>query len=318
MLFRTKLYKYHTKSRHLMNYKTIITDENLHEQVQYPAKKLPISFYEDHFDDYLNGEANCHWHNDFEFGIVLRGQVGCYVSHGTSRPECCILKEGDGIFINSRFLHRVRQFTPGTVFFNFLVPIDFFKKFCYPEIHQKNILPVIQSNTSFLFFDSLSGNDSLFLKSMKEFQYLHFDDTDYELHCIELLCNMWRHIMVKTSTSNQNNDSSSKDNTIQEERLRLMLLYIHEYYKQDISVSDIANAANISKTECFRCFHAIANCSPSLYLQQYRLSKAIHLLNKTTLSLSEICYSCGFKSNSYFGKLFKEKLGISPGKYRKK
>ena len=236
--------------------------------------------------NYLNGEANCHWHNDFEFGIVLKGQVGCYVSHGTSRPEYCILKQDDGIFINSRFLHRVRQLTPGTVFFNFLVPVDFFKKFCYPEIHQKNILPIIQSNTSFLFFDSLSGNDSLFFKNMKEFQYLHSNDIDYELHCVELLCNMWRHIMIKTSTSNQNTDSFSK--------------------------------ANISRTECFRCFHAIADCSPSLYLQQYRLSKAIHLLNKTTLSLSEICYSCGFKSNSYFGKLFKEKLGISPGKYRKK
>ena len=43
---------------------------------------------------------------------------------------------------------------------------------------------------------------------------------------------------------------------------------------------------------------------------------AADLLKETSLSVSEIGSSCGFGSSSYFGKLFKEKYGVSPLGYR--
>lgn len=86
----------------------------------------------------------------------------------------------------------------------------------------------------------------------------------------------------------------------------------------DISIDDMAKTACISRTECFRCFREILNKTPSEYLNEYRLAMAATLLSDTDKTLSDICYSCGFKSPSYFGKRFKERSGMSPKKYREK
>jgi AraC-like DNA-binding protein len=47
------------------------------------------------------------------------------------------------------------------------------------------------------------------------------------------------------------------------------------------------------------------------------MKQAIHLLTNTDLSLKEISFNLGFCSAFYFSKLFKEKVGRTPGEYRK-
>jgi len=56
------LYKNRVKKGENMHYKTIVTAENLWEKIEYPSGSFPLSIYEDHLDDYLNGEWSYHWH----------------------------------------------------------------------------------------------------------------------------------------------------------------------------------------------------------------------------------------------------------------
>ena len=42
------------------------------------------------------------------------------------------------------------------------------------------------------------------------------------------------------------------------------------------------------------------------------------MLKNTDLNISQIVYSIGFSSRSYFSKIFKEKYGITPNKFKKK
>ena len=47
-----------------MGDKELVTNQNLMEKIEYQNKGFPLSFYEDHLDDYLNGEMGYHWHDD--------------------------------------------------------------------------------------------------------------------------------------------------------------------------------------------------------------------------------------------------------------
>ncbi|WP_178989129.1 helix-turn-helix domain-containing protein [Winogradskyella schleiferi] len=53
------------------------------------------------------------------------------------------------------------------------------------------------------------------------------------------------------------------------------------------------------------------------FIRHIRLEKARNLIKTTDLNISQIVYSIGFTSRSYFSKIFKEKYGISPNEFKK-
>ena len=53
-------------------------------------------------------------------------------------------------------------------------------------------------------------------------------------------------------------------------RMRRMLEYIHQNYARELTLSDIARAADIGERECLRCFQKTIQCSPIQYLLKYR------------------------------------------------
>lgn len=297
-----------------MNPKTVITDRNLLEKIQYQDSAFPISFYMDHFDEYLNGEVNHHWHDEFEFGILLKGQAECRIDQSPASGEYRILDQGDGLFINSKTIHNIKQTESGTILFNFVLSPGFFQLLPAGNTYQKNILPVIKSSLAGLFLKSENDKDRQLLNSIMEFSLLKEDSPAYELYCNELICRLWRYLISRLAEVKD--ISKVKSKKIQEQRIRLMLSYIHTHYGDDIAVSSIAQAANVSRSECFRCFQTVIGRTPTEYLCDYRLSQAAHMLTSTDRKISDICFACGFTSPSYFGKLFKEKCGMSPGQYR--
>lgn len=92
--------------------------------------------------------------------------------------------------------------------------------------------------------------------------------------------------------------------------------YIKKNYSHDISISTLAKVANMSESNFFRVFKKHMNITPTAYINDYRLVKSSVLLETTDKKLSEISRSVGFNEQYYFSKLFLQKFGISPLKYR--
>ncbi|PHN02244.1 helix-turn-helix domain-containing protein [Flavilitoribacter nigricans] len=61
---------------------------------------------------------------------------------------------------------------------------------------------------------------------------------------------------------------------------------------------------------------ALTGLSVSSFIATFRLEKAQHLLFNTELLVKDIAYQTGFNSTDYFGKLYKEKFGKTPGQDR--
>ena len=80
--------------------------------------------------------------------------------------------------------------------------------------------------------------------------------------------------------------------------------------------ADIAASANISQSECCRCFREFLHISPRQYLIRYRLKQSLPLLGSQLYSIALISEQCGFYSPSHYIAQFKKQFGLPPGAYR--
>lgn len=103
-----------------------------------------------------------------------------------------------------------------------------------------------------------------------------------------------------------------------QDRIQTMLAYIQANYAEHMSLSDIAASAAISTRECTRCFKNTIHKTPFEYLMDYRLDMAEKMLKNTEEPILDIAMKCGFSNGAYFGKIFKEQRGITPGAFRKR
>lgn len=92
--------------------------------------------------------------------------------------------------------------------------------------------------------------------------------------------------------------------------------------KSDISgfstVSNLSNSVGITEKKLQQGFQHMFGKSVLDYVTAYKMEVAKDLLKKPEVSIAEISYILGISSPSYFSKLFKYQVGISPKQYRKK
>ncbi len=92
--------------------------------------------------------------------------------------------------------------------------------------------------------------------------------------------------------------------------------YIRKNYFKKISLDDIANHVNFSKTYLSRIFKDEVGENISNYVNKIRIEKAKLLIIDKKFSLIDIANLVGFEDQSYFTKVFKSIVGISPKKYK--
>lgn len=85
-----------------------------------------------------------------------------------------------------------------------------------------------------------------------------------------------------------------------------------------VTLSDLAYLSGRSLSSFKRDFYAIYNMAPSKWIREQRISKAKELLNRTSNSITDICFAIGFESLSHFSRVFKEITGYTPISYRQR
>ncbi len=87
---------------------------------------------------------------------------------------------------------------------------------------------------------------------------------------------------------------------------------IDEYYKNAISVKDVAKESCLSEYHFFRLFKNVYGNSPHQYIIQKRLEHAMLLLQDDAYSVSDVAIETGFSDIYSFSKSFKKRFGYSP------
>ena len=85
----------------------------------------------------------------------------------------------------------------------------------------------------------------------------------------------------------------------------------------DFSVNELASVMCISRSQLHRKITALTNLSTTHFIRIIRLEKAKDMLLTNSGNVTEIAYSCGFNSQSYFSKSFAEHFGKPPSEFVK-
>ena len=100
-------------------------------------------------------------------------------------------------------------------------------------------------------------------------------------------------------------------------RLRRVRDRIDRDYAQPLDVEALARGAHISAGHLSRQFKLAYGESPYAYLVTRRIERAMALLRRGDLSVTEVCFEVGCASLGTFTTRFTELVGMSPGTYRR-
>ncbi|ATY15781.1 MULTISPECIES: helix-turn-helix transcriptional regulator [Actinomycetes] len=99
-------------------------------------------------------------------------------------------------------------------------------------------------------------------------------------------------------------------------RLRRVRDRIDREYARPLDVEALARSVNVSAGHLSRQFRAAYGESPYSYLMTRRIERAMALLRRGDLSVTEVCFEVGFSSLGTFSTRFTELVGKPPSVYR--
>lgn len=114
----------------------------------------------------------------------------------------------------------------------------------------------------------------------------------------------------------ENNDTQSSGESAASRVVREAYEYINENFTSACTLSDIASAVHISPNYLHTIFCDQVGMTPHDYLTERRIENAKMLIRAGERSMLEIALECGFCSQSHFNKIFKQKCGLTPAKYK--
>ncbi|MDN6850126.1 MAG: helix-turn-helix transcriptional regulator, partial [Staphylococcus equorum] len=100
--------------------------------------------------------------------------------------------------------------------------------------------------------------------------------------------------------------------------INLVQQYIYNHLYQPLTLDILANHVNLSSKYLSHLFKKEVGITISAYITEKKLEESKLWLDNSSLSISEIAHQLSFSDQSYFIKVFKRSIGLTPKQYRSK
>jgi AraC family transcriptional regulator len=100
-------------------------------------------------------------------------------------------------------------------------------------------------------------------------------------------------------------------------QLRRVHEFLEAHLDGDPSIAQLANECRLSARYFARAFRQTMGMAPHQWLMRRRIERAMELLLGTDLPLADIALACGFGDQSHFTRVFSDRAGRGPGKWRR-
>lgn len=261
---------------------------------------------------YRGRQCPWHWHKEVEVFYVEKGALEYDTPQGKT-----VFSEGSGGFVNSNVLHMTKAAgtqTRVTSMIHIFDPI-LISGWKGSTIDRKFVLPLVAaSGTEVIGLDPERPEHGELLEALRQSFAISEREPDYEIRLRAALTGLWYGFLKAAKPLGQEREGGSRSS----DKVKMMMAFIHKHCGEKLTVADIAASAYISERECFRAFHDCLNLTPVEYMTDYRIQMACHLLTESREPITGISHTCGMGSSSYFGKVFRERMGLSPSQYRDK
>ena len=248
-----------------------------------------------------------HWQENTEILWIQKGELRLKI-----QEKNYIGKAGDIIYINPRELHGMQSQTPDCTYLAFIFPLSWLQFAQMDEAAEMYLNPLVEGNTQVV-----TQLPSVAARQMGIIFHEIYND-----YCI----NNGNWLMIKANLLRfyaclfQNNLIIYRQ---QEDSAQIRLLleiarYMQTHYNEKLSLKKLGQVFHMSP-KYFSCFfqkHFSRNLTD--YLTSIRIECAKKMLVESDADTELISLQAGFSSSSYFIRIFRESLGLTPGQYRKK
>lgn len=156
-------------------------------------------------------------------------------------------------------------------------------------------------------------NNSALVRSFNELiQVVMQEEENAALNDLLFKTFLLRIMEVQKEQSSKNMDIRST------EALVVIKNFIQHNLNVNLSMDQLAAVGNCSKSTVYRLFDEYCKLSPGAYILKERMAYAQTLLLQPDRNISDVAYTLGFSSVSYFVKQFKAVYKHTPGEYIKK
>lgn len=255
-----------------------------------------------------------HKHDYIEMNYVYSGQLEQKVGNNS-----LLLRQGELLFLNQFIEHEIKACKREDIIINFIIRPRFFEYiFTYltAESTENNISDFLINSLfehtqsgQFLFFavSKVTSIQELLQKIIHEIMNPSiFTQSSIKLYMGLLMIELIKH-----------SDKMEKlnDHNMQQKLIIESLKYIDENY-QDATLYELAEKVNQPHYWLSKNIKKVTNKTFKDLLQEKRLSAAQELLKNQDIAISSIVEQIGYDNISYFYRIFKNKYGVTPKKYR--
>jgi AraC family L-rhamnose operon transcriptional activator RhaR/AraC family L-rhamnose operon regulatory protein RhaS len=241
---------------------------------------------------YIQGDISLHWHNIYEFEIVLSGS-GEMICNGKTWQLCrgmvCLLSPAD--------FHEYRDCRDVS-----LLNLQFSENGIGYEI----LSSFLQQKTAVIYADEKSLQAFVTLCELLDGSACgpYRGSCDRKLlECAILL------FLNQCTAKTQPPEAVSP--------IQKAILYVDSHFRENPPMAEVAALFYLNETYFCRLFRKTTGFSYKTYLRQRKLNASLSLLRYTRLPVAQIAGRCGYDTVSHFNREFKSAYGIAPTTFRK-
>ncbi len=250
---------------------------------------------------YRDMQEENHIHTDVELLYVVEGSIKIKL-----KDAVFTLERDDVFVINSSIQHSIESVEKNIV--------------CSIKYDYQILVHILKKPNSFFLCNSVTNKNKSYAEIIslcRDIVYQHVTSlkkTDSLMYSMlyKLLDELVEHHMI--------DDTNSKisENYDADEKLQIIIHYVHTNYQDGISLSELAKQMFTSTSTLSRLFKKQTGTYFAEYVNQVRTRYAIDELLYTEKNMTKIAMDCGFSNASAFTKVFREIYNMAPTEYRQK
>ena len=258
-----------------------------------------------HLKDSISKEFDFHYHDFHKITIFLKGKVTYYIE-GKSYE----LRPYDIVLVNRNEIHKIEvdSSTPYERIIVYISPdfMDNYKSkdynlnYCFEKAKKEH--------TNVLRLQSL--NKASVIKATERLES-SFNDNDYAASLYRQI--LFLEFMIHLNRSAIKNQIEFIDSSKYNKKISDIVLYINEHLCDELNIDAISKKFYISRYYMMRLFKSETGYTIGNYITYRRLLLARSLIIKGT-SITEACFSSGFKDYSTFSRAYKAQFHEPPKK----
>ena len=251
-----------------------------------------------------------HFHNQYEIFYIIEGERQFFFDNKSYNAYA-----GDIAILDTNLVHTTCSISDEDKGYNRVILYIDYEKMCdfdkkYPGLNLVNYF-----HNNYGIYHLNEDQRIAFLNLYRDLRHeLTKKNSGYQSR-VEIATIYWLYKLL--SLKHDSTQIHAVINSPKELSASNISAYLEANYTKELALDTISDELFMSKYYMCRIFKEYTGFTITEYVNTLRIKKATQILETSNLSISDVAAELGFESASYFERIFKKIMNVTPLKYRK-